>query len=79
MMTTDGHTPRNHRGFPYQGKNYLILLVQSLINGYSNENWCTYGRALIYGMHVRRGEKGTLINAPNGNKFYVYNYDQMDY
>lgn len=65
-------------GTIYRGQNVEILMSQQLRNGYTTGRWYAFPNALEIGRPIRRGERGTLINAPYGSKFHVFNEDQLE-
>lgn len=48
-------------GRRYSGINILILWAEVVSRGYGSQRWLTYRQAEAAGVHVRRGEKGTII------------------
>lgn len=45
----------------YHGYNAIKLFLVTMKNNYSDNRWCTYNFAQKLGAHVRKGEKGVLI------------------
>lgn len=45
----------------YRGMNALWLMSQGMEQGYSDQRWLTYRQAEKEGAHVRRGEKGMVV------------------
>ena len=64
-----GHPPKHGFGLPYnaisgkgyRGANTINLLVQGMLNGYTDDRWVTYKQAQELGAQVKKGEKSTLI------------------
>jgi len=54
----------NAEGVPYKCANQWWLSLVSYDKGYESPHWMTYARAEKEGGHVMKGEKGTVILAP---------------
>ena len=55
--------PLRNNGEPYRGVNVLWLWRQADLNGYTSPYWFTYRQAQDHGGQVRKGEKGSLLEA----------------
>ena len=51
---------------PYNGVNFVNLLVTAMERGYSDPRWMTFNQAKSIGANVRKGERATEV------KFYVF-------
>ena len=45
----------------YKAGNFIRLKIAADSAGYTDNRWCTYKQAEKQGWHIRKGEKGTLL------------------
>jgi antirestriction protein ArdC len=57
----DDQGPRNLDGHRYRGINVLLLIMESMGNGYQSPYWLTFNQAKAKGGTVKKGEKSTVI------------------
>lgn len=57
----DDQGPRNLDGHRYRGINVLLLIMESMSNGYQSPYWLTFNQAKAKGGSVKKGEKSTVI------------------
>jgi len=53
--------PRNLDGHRYRGINVLLLIMESMSEGYQSPYWLTFNQARAKGGSVKKGEKSTVI------------------